>query len=132
MPTAQFSATDLQQLRQQLNAWRRSQTQRTPIPQPVWEAAATLARTHGVSRVAQTLRLDFYKLRRRPLQAPSSSSSSPPGFVEIPWMGLAGATGSRPCTVELSDARGGKMTVQLAGEAPVLVALAEAFWRQGK
>jgi len=129
MPSTQFCATDLKQLRQQLNTWRRSQTQRTAIPEPVWEAAATLSRTHGLSRVARTLRLDFYKLRRRSVQAPSSS---PPGFVEIPWMGLAAGAGSRPCTVELSDAQGAKMTVQLAGETPVLVALAEAFWRQSK
>src|SRR5580765_5959271 len=103
MPSAQFSATDLKHLRQQLNAWRRSQTQRTPIPEPVWEAAATRAGTHGVSRVARTLRLDFYKLRRRSVQAPSSS---PPGFVEIPWLGLAAGAGSRPCAVELSDTQG--------------------------
>ena len=58
------------------------------------------------------------------------TSHYPPGFVEIPWMGLAAGAGSRPCTVELSDAQGAKMTVQLAGETPVLVALAEAFWRR--
>ena len=109
-------------------SWRRSQTRRTPIPEPAWEAAATLARTHGVSRVAQILRLDFYKLRRRSI--PGLPSSSPPGFVEIPWKSLATASGTASCTVELCDAQGGKMTVQWAGEAAVLVALAEAFWRR--
>src|SRR5438094_1356258 len=84
MPSPQFSATDLTQLRQQLNAWRRSQTQRTRLPEPLWEAAAALARAHGVSRVAQMLRLDFYKLQRRSIQPPLSS----PRFVEIPWRSL--------------------------------------------
>jgi hypothetical protein len=129
MPSTQFSSTDLKQLRQQLDAWRRSQTQRSPIPAPVWEAAATLARTHGVSRVAQTLRLDFYRLRQRSIQAPAASG---PGFVEIPWTSLTAPAATGPCTVELSDAQGGKMSVQLAGDSPVLVALAEAFWRRAR
>ena len=128
MPSTQFSATDLQQLRQQLDGWRRrSQTQRSPLPEPVWEAATTLARTHGVSRVAQTLHLDFYRLRRRSIQAPPAPA---PGFVEIPWTSLTAPAATGPCTVELSDAQGGKMSVQLAVDSPVLVALAEAFWRR--
>src|SRR5919106_4556591 len=94
MPSTQFSATDLKQLRQQLDAWRRSQTQRTPIPEPAWEAAATLARTHGVSRVAQTLRLDFYRLRQHSIQAPRASG---PGFVEIPWTSLTTPAGAGAC-----------------------------------
>ena len=126
MPSPQFSATDLKQLRRQLDAWRRSQTQRTSLPEPVWEATATLACTHGVSRVAQTLRLDFYKLQRRSIQAPAL----PPRFVEFPWTGLTAPTATGPCTVELSDAHGAKMRMQLAGDSPVLVALAEAFWRR--
>jgi len=128
MPAFQFSATDLKQLRQQLNAWRRSQTRRTPIPDPAWEAAATLARTHGVSRVAQTLRLDFYRLRDRSMCAPPS----PSGFVEVPWSALAPASDGRPCTIELSDAHGGKMTLQWVADAPGLIALAQAFWRRSK
>src|SRR5919109_2895555 len=51
MPSTQFSATDLKQLRQQLDAWRRPQTQRTPFPdEPAWEATATLACAHGVNQ----------------------------------------------------------------------------------
>src|SRR5438046_1490826 len=123
MPASQFSATDLKQLRQQLNAWRRSQSRRTPIPDPAWEAAATLARAHGVSRVAQTLRLDFYKLRDRSLRA----QPSPSGFVEVPWSALAPATDARPRTVELYDAQRGKMTLQWVADAPGLIALAQAF-----
>jgi len=126
MPSPQFSATDLKQLRQQLNAWRRSQTQRTRLPEPLWEATAALARAHGVSRVAQMLRLDFYKLQRRSIQPPLSS----PRFVEIPWTGLTVPTATGPCTVELSDAHGAKVRMQLAGDSAVLFALAEAFWRR--
>src|SRR5919109_3182638 len=120
MPSTQFSATDLKQLRQQLDAWRRSQSRRTPIPEPAWEAAATLARTHGVSRVAQILRLDFYKLRCRLIAAPPSSS--PPGFVEIPWTSLTTPAATGPCTVELSDAPGGERGGPVGGGWPRFVA----------
>ena len=126
MPS-QFSATDLKQLRQQLDSWRRSQTQRSPLPKPVWEAAAALARTHGVNRVARTLRLDYYRLRRRSMEAPPAPA---PRFVEIPWPRLTAPAGTNHCSVELSDAHGGKMSIQLASDSPVLVALAEAFWRR--
>src|ERR671923_3110550 len=105
MPSTQFSATDLKQLRQQLDAWRRSQSRRTPIPEPAWEAAATLARTHGVSRVAQILRLDFYKLRCRLIAAPPSSS--PPGFVEIPWTSLTTPAAAGSSTRQVGGAAGG-------------------------
>src|ERR671923_2202426 len=118
MPSTQFSATDLKQLRQQLDAWRRSQSRRTPIPEPAWEAAATLARTHGVSRVAQILRLDFYKLRCRLIAAPPSSS--PPGFVEIPWTSLTTPAGEGARTLGVFDAPGGGMRGRVGGGSPPL------------
>lgn len=134
MPEPQFSATDLNQLRRQLNTWRRSQSQRTRLPEEVWELATTLARAHGVSHVARTLRLNFYKLRRRLTDAPPPAAQRvrpgpPPGFVELQWEGPANAIGGE-CIVELSDARGKKMRLRLPGDTPALVGLAEAFWRQ--
>ena len=49
MPQNEFSATKLNHLRRQLNAWRRSQRGRTRLPEEVWESATSLARTHGVA-----------------------------------------------------------------------------------
>ena len=50
------------------------------------------------------------------------------GFVEVaapPW------PGGVPCSIELEDHRGAKMTVRLAGaEAAAVLAVAQGLWRQ--
>ena len=132
MRRTQFSTTDLRQLHRQLCAWRQAQAPRTRLPKPLWAAAATLATTHGVSAVARLLGLDYYALKRRVTSAPkpSVSTDSPPGFVELQLDEVLGAAGS--CRVELFDSAGGKMTVHLPGDAPAVLALAQAFWRRGR
>jgi hypothetical protein len=87
-----------------------------------------LAGRHGVSSVARTLRLDYYKLRRRSKhRAPSTLRAL--GFVELPSPALPLLSGSG-CTVELSDERGGKMTVHLPDQGPALLTMAQAFWQR--
>jgi len=128
MPRREFSATNLNHLRRQLNAWRRSQRGRARLPEAVWESANSLARTQGVSSVARTLRLDYYKLRRRS-EHTAPSALRVPGFVELPPPALPLLSGTA-CTVELSDERGGKMTVHLPDQGPALRAMADAFWKR--
>jgi hypothetical protein len=77
--------------------------------------------------------LDYYTLQRRVTQAPTTSARTtpPPAFVELQLEEALGS-GSRSCRIELSDAAGGKMTVHLPGEAPAVLALAQAFWRRAR
>ena len=44
--------------------WRKSHTGRLPIPDPLWAAAAEMAREHGVFRTAKVLSLEYGKLKR--------------------------------------------------------------------
>ncbi len=44
--------------------WRKSHTGRLPIPDPLWAAAAEMARQHGVFRTAKVLSLEYGKLKR--------------------------------------------------------------------
>ena len=128
MRTPQFSNSDLNKLRQQLNAWRRTRRGQRRIPDEVWTAATALARVHGAGQVGRSLQLDYYKLRQR-LQ-PGRDENPGPSFVEVGWPkspALPALSGS--CTVELLDGNARRMRLQLAGETPTLVALAEAFWR---
>jgi hypothetical protein len=133
LPRSKTSVPALDELRRQLEAWRNAQTGRARLPAEVWELAAALARTHGVSRVSRTLRLSFSKLRTRLAPPPDSPHrpSAPAGFVELPPLAGSGLTGGG-CVMELCDGRGGKMTLTLSGEGPALLALAEAFWRRGR
>jgi hypothetical protein len=130
MPRTKFSATDLNQLRHQLDRWRQSQSGATRLPEALWISAATLASTHGVGPVARTLRLDYNKLKRQVPQAPADSvPMAPPSFVELrprEWLPQAAAV----CRIELSDPAGAKMTVDLPWDTPTVVGLAQAFWRR--
>ena len=132
-PRNESSLSDLIKLRRQLDSWRKAQPGRARLPAEVWEQAATLARTLGVSRVSRTLRLSFHKLQRR-VRLPTPRPSGPPApaeFMELP--SLAGLDqGGGGCVVELCDGGQARMTVRLSGESSALLGLAEAFWRRGR
>ena len=55
---------DLQELSGRFEDWRRTRRGKLPIPEPLWEAAAELARSHGVCQTAQVLRLEYKKLKQ--------------------------------------------------------------------
>lgn len=115
--------SDLASARRALAAWRRTHPPRSAIPEPLWAQAATLARIHGVSRVAQTLRLNYYALQRRIQVQPPVAH-----FVEVPWPPLV--AGPQGCTAELADRQGRKLVLRWsAAPGPELLALVQAFWR---
>ena len=132
---AKASLHELLELRRQLDSWRKSQPGRAPVPEEVWELAEALARRHGVSLVSRTLRLSFYKLRRRvQSQEPASLPSGAPvpsGFIELAPVTGPGVSGGA-CVIELYDASQSRMTIRWSGEGPALLGLAEAFWRRGR
>ena len=126
-----FSTTDLQQLEGQLTLWRRSRRGRRRLPEAVWEAAAQLAATHGLSRVARSLHLDYHKLQRCLARLRTPATGNPtPTFVEIPWMQPHPAPGSLACRVELRNEHGATMTLHLPGDTATVVALVDTFWRR--
>jgi len=126
-------SSDIEEARRRLEVWRNSRSRGKRIPAALWALAAALARTHGVSSIAQRLGLDYYGLKRRaeataPLGRPRVTP--PPGFIELP---LIGQLGNGPhCTVELARAEGARMTIRWEGKEGLdLVGLVEAFWRSG-
>lgn len=136
MQKKQFSSSDLNELHEQLSAWRQDRPAGTRIPEEVWEAATSLARIHNAGHVGRFLHLDYYKLRNR-LRGASEPPArrarrkSPATFVEIPRPdGLPETPCSRMCSVELSDGRKAQLRMQVPADASTLVALAQAFWRR--
>ena len=124
---------DLERAQRRLETWRQARRRGKRIPAALWALAAALARTHGVSRVSQTLGLDYHGLKRRaeatgPLR--QSRVKPPPGFIELPLIGQLG--NSPNYTVELARGEGARMTIRWEGKEGLdLVGLAEAFWRAG-
>lgn len=120
--------------RQQLETWRKTRRHGERIPERLWISLVTLAGVHGVSPVAQALRLDYYALKRRVLESEPVRKSRPKeaaAFVELPWIGQPSHWPK--CTVELAKNTGASMTIRWEGQAAVdVMGLAESFWRGGR
>jgi len=123
--------------------WRSLHTGRLPIPEPLWAAAAEVAREQGVFPTAKALRLEYGKLKQRveaagpaakrqvakaPAAGPRLARPAPPAFVEL----IAPRANSFPAgVVELEGPRG-RMRIELKGVATTeLVALSRALWDGG-
>jgi hypothetical protein len=115
--------------RQRLERWRTERSGREPIPERLWNSAVALARRYGVFQTAQTLRLDYGKLKRlleSPRQDPKVPRSKGPAFVEL---FAPQASGASECILELESARSGRLRIQWKGAAPSEVAGLIRVWR---
>jgi ribosomal protein L32 len=112
----------LERIRKRLSTWRKSKRPRSRIPDALWAAAVEEAARCGVNRVAKTLGLDYYSLKKR-LDA---SGDSAPVFMEL----LPAAAGSvSECSIELEGCDGTKMRIQIKGaETPDVAALSRGLW----
>jgi hypothetical protein len=114
---------DLAAARRKFEKWRAGGRPRRRLPAELWNLAATLVATHGVYRVSDALRLDYYVLKAR---AEGRSAARPPrrtrgeqkrargeqvpAFVQVaPRTAVAPLPG---CTVELVDRDGRHMTIR--------------------
>ena len=105
----------IRQLQEQLNQFRLTHARRSKLPEPLWAAAAALAREHGIYAVAHPLRLDYVGLKKR-LEAlvaarhTRKGTTSKPVFVEL-------SAPRKPVieegTIEFESARGDKMRIPL-------------------
>jgi len=109
--------------------WRKSHTGRLPIPDPLWAAAAEMAREQGVFRTAKVLSLEYGKLKRLATASHTGPQRTPsvctaPAFVEL----LTPGTGGAECLIELEGPRG-KIRIQWKGStAPDLAGLSRGLW----
>jgi len=121
--------TQIQELHNQVEQWRRTRPCRGPMPESLWALAADGARQHGVARVARWAGLDYYSLKERLEASTGQKTSRPekqPAFVEL-WPGPSRAV--MDCTVEFEHPRGARMRIHLQGAtAPDLTSLAGSFW----
>jgi hypothetical protein len=126
---------ELSQLKRRFEQWRAGRQVGQRIPSQLWDSAVNAVAGHGAYRVARELNLDFAVLKRRAALAGGaapSASVAPPRFVELfaPAAAMLPAQGSHAsCVVEMANARGAKMRVELRGDALAgLPALCNAFW----
>jgi hypothetical protein len=117
--------SDLARGRSRFQTWRDKREPGSRIPQTLWDMAVGLARTHGVSRTATVLGLDYYSVRKRVEAAGVRSRSDAPSFVELPSPIRVG----KECRLELDNGAGATMRVHLMGyDAADVEALSRSFW----
>lgn len=120
--------SELLELSQRLEQWRKDQPPRTRVPESMWSAAVEMAQRHGLHRTSKVLHLDYVRLKKRMTAEPLSSSvpATASTFVE-----LLGSPAGVPieCVVEWECARG-TMRVTMKGAMPDWASLLRA-WREG-
>ena len=123
----------LEGVRRRIERWRQTRKVRSHIPDPLWVAAVRMARAYGVNRTAQTLRLDYYGLKKRVEQktvvaAKATEAQGTARFVELAPFS---STGSCECSLELENVGGAKMRIQLKSiTMPDLAAISQTFWNR--
>ena len=102
-------AEPIAQLQRELEEHRRMRSRRAKLPESIWDAAAELGREHGVYAVAQALRLDYMRLKKRLGEVGDRRpNKSKPVFVELITPPPAAC---EECLIEIESARGGKMRI---------------------
>jgi len=104
------------QLQRQLEQFRSSQPGRTKLPESLWQAAAELARQHGVHAVAHPLRLDYTRLKQRFGGSPIvQRKAAKPAFVELVAPPRAQL---EECAIEFESSSGSMMRIQWKATTP--------------
>jgi hypothetical protein len=109
----------LMQLKERFATWRAGRKLGMRIPPQLWSGAVELVAVHGACRVAGELNLDYDMLKHRVARAGGqlTTTERAPQFVELfAAAGAMPAPSARPeCVVELANARGARMRVELSG-----------------
>jgi hypothetical protein len=119
----------LDQVRERLTRWReRHGGPGIPLPEPLWAAAAEVARSEGVGATARALRVDRWRLAARTEAAEPDGGTVPSGgFVEIDASQLC--LSPQRVVVRFESGEGDRLEVELGEAATVdVVALAHAFF----
>ena len=110
----------MEKVYRRLESWRRTRRGRQPIPEPLWAAAAAVAREYGINRTSKVLHLEFKKLKgfAESGRCRKQTATRTPQFVEL--MTPVPATSSE-CVVEL-ERRHGTLRIHWKGMTAVDVA----------
>jgi hypothetical protein len=119
----------LEQVKQRFVLWREGRKRGERISNALWAAAVGLVERHGLLRTAQELRIDCDGLKNRIGRDAGSERirKAQPQFVELFAPPALNTAPTAECIVEMENARGGKMRVELKS-LDGLAGLASAFW----
>jgi len=120
--TTSSQQADLETVRTQFEHWRQNRNKRSPIPDSLWKAAASLFPAYSLSRISKILRLNYTQLKhfvKGPLPELSGATEH--------FINLGIATPACQCTVEMRHPDGKCMSVQGLNSRD-LINIARLFW----
>jgi hypothetical protein len=134
IPNKTSMAVSLEAVEKRFQRWRDGHEGRERIPDELWSAAAAAARVHGLHSTARRLHLEYRKLkgftgspalpRRKASPAVKAVGKTAPQFVEL----TGAAIGQPRCTVELHNATGATLRIDLQGaDLSALSGITHAF-----
>ena len=109
----------MEEVRQRVSDWRSTRPKLEPMPGELWGAAVSLAREHGLYRVARAVRVDYGALKDRleqsdataaPADDPSSSGAFAVMTLPLP---TPPASPQAIAEVELLEADGSRLSIRL-------------------
>jgi len=92
------------------------------MPEALWDAAVSLAATHGVYRISRDLTVNYGTLKARLAPAQEDEEVSPAameGFVEVDARQIVGGSAIDGTVLELSRADGARLALRLPSHQPV-------------
>ncbi len=128
----------VKQVRGRIEQWRRTRAKRSPMPEPLWDAAVRLAQADGIYPIARALAVNYQTLKCRVVVASNGGSRTPAGFVELTPMPenpahAAESVSGGETVRELSSGGGATLTIRLPSERELDVErLAGVFLRRGR
>lgn len=128
------SDESLEQVKQRFALWRAGRKRGAHVTDTLWAAALGLVVRHGLMRVARELGVDADRFKKRLERGAVATAAGRDGkrevqFVELFAPPLAAPAGAG-CVVDMRNARGGTMRVELAN-SDALTVLAGAFGVRG-
>ena len=123
LTTAPAPAASLEEVQALFTHWRQNRKKRAPIPETLWEAAASLYPAYSLHRIARTLHLNHTKLKHYARPEPTAQSpAAAQDFIE-----LEPPVCQQQSAVDMQHANGSRMRVENAGSVEV-IELARLFW----
>lgn len=126
---------ELEQLRQDIDQWRRDRPQFGVMPTLLWERATAVARKLGVYQTSKTLRVNYAALKqrvfpRRGTPRPSDGARPVRGrtqFVELSRTASLPPPSKEATVVEVVTSDGARLIIRLAESGMNLATLVSAF-----
>jgi len=119
----------LDSAQRRFDRWRAKRKRGSRIPRALWDTAVAAALDHGVSKTAQSLRVEYYALQRR-VEDATAAVTNGAAFVEVDVVPQVNVTEG---VVQLEDAKGRRMRVELRGGAIASLSdVATALWKASR